>query len=57
MELNIGDMLFLKKPHPCGGNRFLITRTGTDIKIKCQTCSHEIMVPRSKLVKMIKIGK
>ena len=44
----------MKKPHPCGGNRFLVTRIGMDLKIKCCQCGREVMVPRAKVEKNIK---
>ena len=47
-------MLILKKPHPCGGNRFSVLRGGTDIKVRCLTCAREVTVPRLKLEKNIK---
>jgi len=54
MELFPGDMLQMKKPHPCGGNLFLLLRVGMDFKIRCETCGHEVMLPRAKCEKNIK---
>ncbi len=54
MDVNVGDVLVMKKPHPCGNDRFLVLRVGMDFKIKCQGCSHEVMAPRSKIEKRIK---
>jgi hypothetical protein len=54
MDIQVGDLLTMKKNHPCGGNRFAVTRAGMDFKIKCTTCGHEVMVPRVKLEKNIK---
>lgn len=54
MELKLGDIVLLKKPHPCGEARFKITRVGMDIKWKCTKCSREIMLPRQKAEKSIK---
>ncbi len=53
-EFKVGDRLKMKKAHPCGGNTFLLLRVGMDFKIKCEKCGHEVMVPRSKIVKNIK---
>lgn len=49
-----GNILIMKKMHPCGSNRFLVLRVGVDFKIKCEKCGHEVMVPRIKLEKNIK---
>ena len=54
MQLNVGDIVQLKKQHPCGSVEWEITRTGADFKIKCLGCSHQVMIPRSKLEKSIK---
>lgn len=54
VQLEIGDIITVKKAHPCGGNKFKIVRTGADIKIECLTCKHVIMLSREKLVKLIK---
>lgn len=53
MDIQIGDVLVMKKNHPCGGNRFEVLRTGVDFKLKCLTCGHEIMVPRLKIIRHI----
>lgn len=54
MNVNVGDILEMKKPHPCGCKRFGVLRIGMDFKIKCENCGHEIMLPRSKCEKNIK---
>ena len=54
MDVRIGDVLTMKKPHPCGGSRFLVLRSGMDFRIRCLTCGHEVMVPRVKAEKNIK---
>lgn len=53
MDIQIGDVLVMKKNHPCGGNRFEVLRTGVDFKLKCLKCGHEIMVPRIKITRHI----
>lgn len=53
MDVRTGDILVMKKQHPCGENRFRVLRTGMDFKLKCLGCGHEIMAPRSKLEKRI----
>ena len=54
MDVRVGDVLVMKKEHPCGGNRFLVLRSGMDFKIKCEKCAREVMVPRSKAERNIK---
>lgn len=54
MEILIGDVLLMKKAHPCGGDQWLVTRTGADIKMKCLKCGHEVMAPRFKVEKNIR---
>ncbi len=54
MELHIGDSLVLKKMHPCGGQDWEVMRVGADIRIKCKTCGHLVLLARTKLEKQIK---
>lgn len=54
MDVQVGDILVMKKNHPCGCSRFSVERVGMDFKIRCTKCSHEIMIPRSKAEKNIK---
>lgn len=54
MDIQVGDTLKLKKPHPCGADRFLVMRVGMDFKLKCLRCGHEIFAPRRKIEKNIK---
>ncbi len=54
MQVAVGDVLTMKKKHPCGENRFLVLRIGMDFKIRCLGCGHEIMAPRAKIEKNIK---
>ena len=54
MEINIDDILVMKKEHPCGGKDFLVLRVGMDFRIRCVKCNREVMVPRQKIEKNIK---
>lgn len=54
MELHLGDIVELKKQHPCGSKNWEITRVGADFKIRCQECNHQVMLTRQKLEKSIK---
>ena len=53
-DLKVGDIVIMKKKHPCGSFEWKITRVGVDFKFTCMGCGHEIMVDRIKALKMIK---
>lgn len=48
-RFEVGDMIRMKKPHPCGSHEWEILRVGADFRLKCAGCGHQIMVSR-KLV-------
>ena len=54
MELHLKDRVELKKPHPCGSKIWTIERVGMDIRLKCEGCGREQLIPRSKAEKAIK---
>ena len=58
-DYKVGSVVVMKKEHPCGSNEWVITRTGADIKIKCNKCGRSIMLPRiefnNKLKKVISL--
>ncbi len=54
MDVRVGDILHMKKPHPCGSYEFLVLRSGMDFKIRCCKCGREVMIPRVKCEKNIK---
>lgn len=54
MDVRVGDVLELKKQHPCGSKRWQVLRVGMDFKLRCQGCGHELMIPRSKAEKSIR---
>jgi hypothetical protein len=51
---HLGDIVQMKKPHPCGGNEWEVIRMGMDIRIKCQTCGRSVLLPRSQFEKDMK---
>ena len=51
MDVRLGDILVMKKDHPCGSRRWLVLRTGMDFRLRCTGCGHEVMLPRSKAEK------
>ena len=50
----VGDIVRLKKQHPCGSREWQVLRVGMDFKLKCAGCGHELMLPRSKAEKSVK---
>lgn len=54
MDVRVGDTIVMKKAHPCGCDKFAVTRVGMDFKIRCEKCGHEVMSPRHKIEKNIK---
>ena len=53
-QFQLGDVVLMKKPHPCGANEMEIIRMGMDIRIKCVKCKHSVLVPRLKFEKKFK---
>lgn len=54
MNYKIGDIVETKKKHPCGNNKWEVTRVGIDFKLKCTKCEHCITLERQKALKIIK---
>lgn len=54
MDIHVGDILEMKKEHPCGSRQWQTLRVGMDFKLRCQGCSREVMLPRSKAEKNIR---
>lgn len=52
--IHVGDLIEMKKPHPCGNKIFKVLRTGSDIKILCTLCGRNLIMERVKIEKMIK---
>ena len=52
-KLNVGDVVRLKKQHPCGGYDWEIMRIGTDFRIKCTTCDRQIWLPRREVMRRV----
>ena len=53
-KICVGDVLTLKKPHPCGSNTMRVARVGSDIRIICIGCERDMTLPREKLEKSIR---
>ena len=54
MQIEVGDVLVLKKPHPCGAKKWEVLRICQDFRLKCQGCGHQMMIPRKSVEKSIK---
>jgi hypothetical protein len=51
----VGDVVRLKKPHPCGGFDWRVVRLGADIGVKCVTCGRRVLLPRRELERRMKL--
>jgi hypothetical protein len=54
MKLRVGDVVRLRKPHPCGSLEWEVVRLGADIGLRCQGCGRRVLLPRSKVERSIK---
>ena len=54
VNYELGDIVRLKKKHPCGSFNWEILRVGMDFRLKCQGCGHLSLIPRTKFEKMVK---
>ncbi len=54
MLLNVGDLVKMRKTHPCGGDLWTITFVGADIKMRCEKCGRVVMLDRSTFEKRVK---
>jgi len=53
-ELQLGDKLRLRKPHPCGSYEWKVVRLGADIGLECQRCGRKVLLPRRDLARRLK---
>jgi len=54
MDIRLGDVYRLRKPHPCGTSDWRVKRTGADIRMVCLGCGHSVMLPRSTFERRVK---
>ena len=54
MKIEIGDVLNMKKSHPCGSSQWEVLRVGADFRLKCMGCGHQIMIKRTIVEKNTK---
>lgn len=50
-RIKVGDVVRMKKPHPCGADLWEVLRTGVDFRLKCRGCGRVVLLPRAKFVK------
>ena len=53
-KIEMGDVLILKKGHPCGENKWEVIRVGSDVKLKCLGCERVVLIDRPTLMKRVK---
>ena len=53
-EIKVGDILQMKKPHPCGSDQWQVLRVGMDFRLKCLGCGRMIMLSRQDVQKRMK---
>lgn len=51
MDFKVGDVVKMKKAHPCGTNQWELLRVGMDFRLKCLGCGHQVMLPRKQVEK------
>jgi hypothetical protein len=54
MDIQVGNIVKLKKKHPCGSFEWEVLRIGADFKLKCAGCGHLVMLPRTSVEKSLK---
>ncbi|RSD22296.1 DUF951 domain-containing protein [Mesobacillus subterraneus] len=53
-EFQLNDVVEMKKPHPCGTNKWRVIRLGMDFRIKCEGCQHSVLIPRKEFTRKVK---
>jgi hypothetical protein len=54
VEFQVGDVVELRKAHPCGGAQWSVVRLGADIGLRCDTCARRLVLPRRSLERRLK---
>jgi hypothetical protein len=54
VKFNVGDVVALKKPHPCGENKWEVLRVGVDFKLKCLGCDRQVWIPRIEFERRVR---
>ena len=54
LDIHLDDIVQMRKPHPCGGDTWRVVRLGAEIGIRCLTCDHKVLLPRSTFERRVK---
>ena len=54
MQIHLGQIVVMKKKHPCGSFEWEVLRIGADFRLKCMGCGHQIMIPRKQVEKNVR---
>jgi len=54
IEINLGDVVQMRKAHPCGGDTWRVVRLGAEIGIRCNTCDRKVLLPRATFERRVK---
>ena len=54
VEIHLDDVVRLRNNHPCGGTDWTVVRLGADIGLRCSTCEHRVLLPRSQFERRLK---
>jgi Uncharacterized protein conserved in bacteria len=54
IQVAVDDVVQMRKPHPCGGKEWVITRVGAEIGLRCLTCGRRVLLSRSRFEKQVK---
>ena len=53
-RIGIGDQVEMRKPHACGGNLWTVTRTGADVRVRCDRCGRSVMLSRERFARAVR---
>ncbi len=54
LDIRVGDLYTLRKPHPCGSYDWRVVRIGADIGMRCMKCDHKVLIPRTEFERRVK---
>jgi hypothetical protein len=54
LDIRVGDIVQMRKTHPCGSDRWRVYRVGADVGLRCLGCDHRVMMPRRKFERGVK---
>lgn len=54
VDVHVGDVVRLRKTHPCGGTDWSVVRLGADIGLRCETCQHRVLLARGLFERRLK---